>query len=512
MAAGKRVAALAAIVGGCLALVPPATASVGPRLPHLGVIPLGKGPTTQHFAVPKGYQGTSGLTYHQGSVMRTNTTHAIYWQGSASNAASNPFPATYETLINRFLSDVATDSGTRGNVYSTDIQYFDQVSNIQYKSSFGGSLVDTTPYPTVGCVPTSVNYNHCITDDQLMNELDSFLSAHPSLPRGLGHVYFVYLPPGVQTCDDTSTDCSGVQYCAYHSGFFENNSSAPVTLYANQPFVSDVNGCITGVTPNDANADPTIDATSHEHNEAITDPLGDAWYDDKAPSGEGENGDLCNTSYGPAPPGGFTTTSHNQTIGGHFYFIQSEWSNLDGGCALNLAKHAPLPKISASRTRAATKASITLDGSGSSDPDGAIVSYHWNFGDGTSANGPTVSHAYQRTGTRTVTLTVTDNDFLTTSAKVKIAIVNDKSPVASIKLPSNVVAGRSARYDGRGSHDPDGQVVAYRWHFGDHTRSATGKRPRHTYARAGTYRVQLTVTDDLGRKSSKTKKITVAPR
>jgi serine protease len=56
---------------------------------------------------------------------------------------------------------------------------------------------------------------------------------------------------------------------------------------------------------------------------------------------------------------------------------------------------------------------VTFNGSGSSDPDGNIVSYDWNFGDGTSGSGLTASHAYSGAGTYTVTLTVTDNGELT---------------------------------------------------------------------------------------------------
>ena len=52
---------------------------------------------------------------------------------------------------------------------------------------------------------------------------------------------------------------------------------------------------------------------------------------------------------------------------------------------------------------------ISFDGGGSSDPDGSIVSYNWNFGDGGTASGVRVNHRFVQAGTYTVTLTVTDD-------------------------------------------------------------------------------------------------------
>jgi len=72
---------------------------------------------------------------------------------------------------------------------------------------------------------------------------------------------------------------------------------------------------------------------------------------------------------------------------------------------------APLANAGPDQT-ATVGASVTLNGSGSSDPDGTIASYAWTFGDGGSASGITVNHAYATAGTFVATLTVTDNQGL----------------------------------------------------------------------------------------------------
>jgi len=65
---------------------------------------------------------------------------------------------------------------------------------------------------------------------------------------------------------------------------------------------------------------------------------------------------------------------------------------------------------------------ITFDASSSYDPDGTIVKHEWDFGDGNSAEGEVVTHAYSEAGEYTVTLTVTDNDGLTDSTQKKINV------------------------------------------------------------------------------------------
>ncbi len=141
---------------------------------------------------------------------------------------------------------------------------------------------------------------------------------------------------------------------------------------------------------------------------------------------------------------------------------------------------------------------ISFDSNGSTDPDGSIVSFSWNFGDGTSATGATASHAYTAEGSYNVTLTVTDNDGAMDSASTTVTVGSGNlAPVADAGGPYSSMVGVEVQFDGSGSNDPDGSIVAYQWEFGDGSVS-TDPNPTHSYATAGTYNVTLTVYDDNG--------------
>ena len=65
---------------------------------------------------------------------------------------------------------------------------------------------------------------------------------------------------------------------------------------------------------------------------------------------------------------------------------------------------------------------VKFDASASTDPDGSIVAYKWNFGDGSSATGKTASHTYTAAAKYTATLTVTDNRGASQGKSIPITI------------------------------------------------------------------------------------------
>jgi PKD repeat protein len=160
--------------------------------------------------------------------------------------------------------------------------------------------------------------------------------------------------------------------------------------------------------------------------------------------------------------------------------------------------------------------SVGVDAILSTDPDGTITTYAWNFGDPNStantANGRTATHAYAVTGSYTVTLVVTDNTGLTATNQQKVSIVGapNISPIALFSSSPNALL---VDFSGTSSIDPDGTIVAYSWDFGEPnsaTNTDTVVAPTHAYKFAGSYTATLTVTDNQGATGVKQALVTVS--
>lgn len=120
---------------------------------------------------------------------------------------------------------------------------------------------------------------------------------------------------------------------------------------------------------------------------------------------------------------------------------------IDAAAAAGLARGiisnaAPVAVVTVAPNPAAIGAAVTFDGTASYDVDGTIQSHAWTFGDGATASGSLVTHAYSAVGTYTVTLTVSD-EYGKTGVKTASLAVIDPNAVAAPTALSASVASRN---------------------------------------------------------------------
>ena len=292
-----------------------------------------------------------------GPVMTSLTAYLIFWLptgthfSNGTNPGSDGGDATYENLIMNYFEDV-------GNSPLYDIlgQYAGSNGAPSNTVTLGGFVVDTTPYPAgKGSIANP------LLDADLQAEIHKVITAK-SWGVGLSNMYFVFTGSGIQSCFNSRTnDCTFVSglccsqdatscdesttctnnfqcashacritgYCAYHSYF--TLSGQPV-IYANMPDAFSLNCGFFNIT-GDPSADIEINVLSHEHFEAVSDPLLDAWRD----SNGCEIGDKCQSRFClPSSPVQSDFNSPDIFLNQHPYRVQREWSNAAGGCALSL--------------------------------------------------------------------------------------------------------------------------------------------------------------------------------
>lgn len=167
---------------------------------------------------------------------------------------------------------------------------------------------------------------------------------------------------------------------------------------------------------------------------------------------------------------------------------------------------APNVLPTAAATGSCTSQACTFSSAGSSDLDGTITGYAWNFGDGTTSTDANPSHTYTAPGTYSVTLAVTDNRGGTGQASTSVT-ANQAANLPPTAVASGTCAQLACTFNSAGSSDPDGTVTGYAWDFGDGT-TITDANPSHTYAAPGTYSVSLTVTDNRGGTGQATTSVT----
>ncbi|MDI6874368.1 MAG: PKD domain-containing protein [Actinomycetota bacterium] len=176
-----------------------------------------------------------------------------------------------------------------------------------------------------------------------------------------------------------------------------------------------------------------------------------------------------------------------------------------GKSGRNGVNKKPKAVAEADKTMAEEGEAITFDASSSRDPDGEIVSWHWDFGDGEEFSGVKAVHAYRETGNYKVTLTVRDDRGATDKDTLRVKVVEaslNRPPVADAGSDLEVVIGEKAQLDGSKSNDPDGDPLSYTWNMVEKPEGSeaslddpTSVNPAFIPDREGEYVIELKVSD-----------------
>lgn len=208
------------------------------------------------------------------------------------------------------------------------------------------------------------------------------------------------------------------------------------------------------------------------------------------------------------------------------YTVRLRVTNVDGDTNIDEVKitaklgNMPTPVInilnSESDSKLYTEKAYTFDATGTASPGGAIRSYDWDFGDGTSSvKTRTAQHTFNTEGTYNVILTATDEAGVSASKELRVQVVVAPSvpvPVivttpAKAKPDDNFIEGTApfeVNFDATSSNDPDDDIIDYQWDFdGDGVYDAAGETANHTFNAVGNYNATLVVIDSAGFEAKK---------
>lgn len=172
------------------------------------------------------------------------------------------------------------------------------------------------------------------------------------------------------------------------------------------------------------------------------------------------------------------------------------------------------PFVSISADDTCGKAPFTVSFSSNVyDIDGEIISYEWDFGEGSTSSEKEVTHTYTETGRYYPRLTVTDTDGMKNSDTLQITVIENYVPIAIAS--SDAIKGKAPLlvYFYGDSIDIDGEKISYQWVIEGtilaKNRGSNQQNMVHRFWLPGVYNVTLTVTDEDGATDSSAIRITV---
>ena len=152
---------------------------------------------------------------------------------------------------------------------------------------------------------------------------------------------------------------------------------------------------------------------------------------------------------------------------------------------------------------------LFFNGMLSSDADGQIVSYSWDFGDGGMGSGSMVSHQYVEAGNYSVKLTVTDDRSGQSSYQQSISILENSAPIPAFDYIINTqLSNYTYEFNSSQSSDSDGSIVSYEWQFGN-LGTSSEPNPSFQFLQLGDYEIILTIMDNKNAISSISKTLSI---
>jgi hypothetical protein len=383
------------------------------------------------------------LCWQGGPVLHANETFAIAWD------AKRRYWSTTRAYIDQFMQDVASGSGTLTSPYAVAAQYSDGSGRAANDSVYGGGCTDYgdlggsgcqfgtsgmsisgNPYPANACPPTGMSYiseaatltnDVCLTDASLHPELTAMVNQLQSagiFKSGYTPLLTMLMPPGVEVCIDgggrlcSVNSAAPATFCSYHSFVNVGGTNYPYVVLPWTPY-SDATGCdepkLPALTPPYTDVQLAtafgvrlVSPLSAAQIAAMTDPDLNGWVGNSG--GETSDNGFC------APDGVDLDTVN---VGPNSYVL---WRAFNNASVLESDPNAQacLPQVALEPTFVAPS---SVDPGDVVAFDGSVTrstlmvtnrNFQWDFGDGTTATGPSVVHSYAQGGTYTVTLSVTD--------------------------------------------------------------------------------------------------------
>lgn len=189
------------------------------------------------------------------------------------------------------------------------------------------------------------------------------------------------------------------------------------------------------------------------------------------------------------------------------YFVTVSVDDGDGGNdsstqSITIRNVAPVIASTSIPGTAIEGGAISLSAVATDAGTADVLSYSWDFGDGSTATGASVSHTWADDGTYTVRLRVNDDENASVSTTATV-VVSNASPTITLITAGSGAEGEALPFEGAATDAGVGDALTYTWDFGDGS-TATGQTPAHTYADNGSYTVTLTVADADGGSTSAT--------